>query len=539
MAQSDSLTRTNQNSSESISPPIQRLASPPTRTEKNHSTTISSPTTPREHTFNRHSSHCHPSFLDHASPPKSTKLRSRLRTAIIGFCVFAAMSIATDWWAHAQFNTFRYQWIYKPSRVSNPRSSSWKAIAQNYKGLPACDPFAEPGSVAFNETYYNDASWVPLGSSCPPSPDYLSALRAISLIPANASVEDRIHAIQHPVHDGPRSEGQAGEGREAVDLWGRPYPSLDFLRGKTILWLGDSVDRNGLQHFHELLGANFRGFSYTDIDGPIPEGWDYRSIPYEVELGLLEPRNRKKTEGLKNVGAQFAGLNARLVNGFFYGLDDINDFAVQVDWHAPGLAEQRIEELFKPMMDQFELETKEPPAFISIQSGLWDLAFFGRQNRQANQTTESPLTAIQLDWWQNRMRSVIRTLKVTWPNTPIWIRNTHRVGFDVRASGDWKHGLKYGLGDPNFVNFFSDVRVHQIQQMQEQVARAEGIPIFDWGKIWEGYQKFQDKVHPLKIPGGVLMNQALMHHIWMESVGRGNWDPSLTNHLGPLPHPRP
>ncbi|EGG02549.1 uncharacterized protein MELLADRAFT_72763 [Melampsora larici-populina 98AG31] len=92
---------------------------------------------------------------------------------------------------------------------------------------------------------------------------------------------------------------------------------------------------------------------------------------------------------------------------------------------------------------------------------------------------------------------------------------------------------------PGFVNFFSDVRVHQLQQMQDEVARNEGLPIFDWGKIWEGYQKYQDKVHPQQIPGGVLMNQALLHHVWMESIGRQNWDPSLTTGLGPLPHPRP
>lgn len=104
-----------------------------------------------------------------------------------------------------------------------------------------------------------------------------------------------------------------------VDIWGRPYPNLDFLRGKTILWLGDSVDRNGLQHLHELLDANVRGFSYTNIHGPVPQGWDPRSTPWEVDLGLLDPRNRNAT-GLKNPAAQFAGLNCRLVNGFFYGL---------------------------------------------------------------------------------------------------------------------------------------------------------------------------------------------------------------------------
>lgn len=108
------------------------------------------------------------------------------------------------------------------------------------------------------------------------------------------------------------------------------------------------------------------------------------------------------------------------------------------------------------MADQFAAEDHEAPAFISIQSGLWDLAFFGRRNREANMTTEAPLTAVQLDWWQNRMKSVIKTLKHTWPNTPIWIRKTHRVGDQYWASHDWNAGLKHGMGE-GFVNFFSDV----------------------------------------------------------------------------------
>lgn len=507
--------------------------------EKAHSSSTDSlPVSTPERYPQQHSSlHLPFHHENQSSPPKASKLRRRIRTLVIGICVFAAMSIATDWWAHAQFYSFRYPWIYQSTPNSNPNTTSWKTMSQHYRGLPACDPFSESGSVVFNEAFHHDANWVPFGSSCPPSPDYLSALRSILDVPINATLEHRNEVIQHPTYKGHHYGGQAGEGREHLDIWGRPYPSLDFLRGKTILWLGDSVDRNGLQHLHELLGANFRGFSYTDIDGPVPEGWDPRNTPWEVDLGLLNPRNRH-TPNPKNPAAQFAGLNCRVVNGFFYGLDDINEFSVQADWHAPGLAEQRIEELFQPMVDQFAAEAKEGPAFISLQSGLWDLAFFGRRNREANMTTEAPLTAVQLDWWQNRMRSVIRTLKVLWPNTPIWIRKTHRVGDQYWASHDWSPGLKHGMG-PGFVNFFSDVRVHQLQEMQDQVARTEGVPIFDWGKIWEGYQKYQDKVHPLQIPGGVLMNQALLHHVWMESIGRQNWDPSLTAGLGPLPHPRP
>jgi hypothetical protein len=54
-----------------------------------------------------------------------------------------------------------------------------------------------------------------------------------------------------------------------------------------------------------------------------------------------------------------------------------------------------------------------------------------------------------------------------------------------------------------FSNFFTNVRVHQIREMQEQVARDEGIPAFDFGDIWEGWQSHQQMVHPLIVCAGV------------------------------------
>lgn len=99
--------------------------------------------------------------------------------------------------------------------------------------------------------------------------------------------------------------------------------------------------------------------------------------------------------------------------------------------------------------------------------------------------------------------------------------------------------------------------------MQEQVAHETGIPAFDFGEIWEGWQSHQQMVHPLLVsfwilssslelqltrfpllllilvsttsllpsiapprlqyPGGPVFAQALIHHIWMESVGRDSW----------------
>lgn len=61
------------------------------------------------------------------------------------------------------------------------------------------------------------------------------------------------------------------------------------------------------------------------------------------------------------------------------------------------------------------------------------------------------------------------------------------------AEGDWAGGVQMGEG---FQNFFTDIRIHQIREMQKVIAREEGIPYYDFGHIWEGFQEYQDKVHP-------------------------------------------
>lgn len=122
------------------------------------------------------------------------------------------------------------------------------------------------------------------------------------------------------------------------------------------------------------------------------------------------------------------------------------------------------------------------------------------------------------------MLTVISHINSTWPGTPIWMRKLHRVGPVGGAScssfpsssiirqntnsdsvtrdaiDDWRHtGASDPGGSEGFSNFFTDVRIHQIREMQDQVAITAGIPSFDFGDIWEGWQSQQQMVHPLLV----------------------------------------
>lgn len=175
---------------------------------------------------------------------------------------------------------------------------------------------------------------------------------------------------------------------------------------------------------------------------------------------------------------------------------------------------------------------------------MWDLAFFGRQDRVSHLSTEIPLTHQRVEWWQRRMKQLIKHVSDTWPRVPIWVRKLHRVGPVGGASceswglrtrfrtampasrvlspstprtaahlagivsdrsvhlpaDDWRHtGREDHGGQSTFSNFFTDIRIHTIREMQDQVTRDLGVPAYDFGDSWEGWQAHQDMVHPKKV----------------------------------------
>jgi hypothetical protein len=67
------------------------------------------------------------------------------------------------------------------------------------------------------------------------------------------------------------------------------------------LILGDSVDRNGVEHLAKMLGLERYPVPYDDATkkGYVPEGWDFRGIPWIVEVPWLD---------------------LQFTNGFIYGL---------------------------------------------------------------------------------------------------------------------------------------------------------------------------------------------------------------------------
>ena len=74
------------------------------------------------------------------------------------------------------------------------------------------------------------------------------------------------------------------------------------------------------------------------------------------------------------------------------------------------------------------------------------------------------LSAEQLAWWQDRMRRVLAHVRHRFPKARLVLRKQHRVD----------EALK---GTP----YITNLRVHQLRHLQEEIARSEGVPTF--GKL--------------------------------------------------------
>ncbi|GAA6061836.1 hypothetical protein JCM10212_000753 [Sporobolomyces blumeae] len=370
--------------------------------------------------------------------------------------------------------------------------------------VPPCDPFQAPGRLLINLTSPLHTMWLPLDpAACPPLPPYLPALwtsihgkdRAFPTYPAATFPDEYRLMAAEPLTDKLAS---------IVEATAPPDP-ISFLRKRrvhppTVLLLGDSVDRNGLVQFCQLFRQNVTISHYHDIKihppGPYPadltrghgpkfDGWDQRGLMHRCEIPFANGR----------------GTAVRIVNGFHYGMDALDEFNTpdHTDWHAPGKIEDRIDKLVMPAIEQ--LGGPDKVDVVQIHSGMWDLALFGMQDDKTRWSLTTALTPEQLAWWQERMTHTIFHVRQRFPKARILFRKLHRT--DDMVAGTQ--------------------RVNQLRHLQEEVARTEGLPIFDFNRPLEGYQLFQEKVHPLLVPGGVVYAQNVLHQLQLALESPTSW----------------
>jgi len=266
---------------------------------------------------------------------------------------------------------------------------------------------------------------------------------------------------------------------------GEPVPST---RGASVLIVGDSVDRELVRFFH-----------------------------YAGKVRPLKPVPVLTTSEMTNSSAPL-GNNAN--NGFPKAVHYPQfDFTVR-NYHFCGLDRQGIwPDKQNPCNDPAPLEPRfaaleqwyktlpREPDLIIVQSSLWDIARFQREQYWADGgDAEVPGFSQEflLEWIQE-MSSFVRSLRGLVSNAPIIYRIMHEA---VATEGTWfkpAGSTKDVLGPT-----FSELRVHQIREAQRYVADKEGLDVLPLGDVLIGHRGWlRDDIHP-GIPGNALYAEMIL-----------------------------
>lgn len=219
-----------------------------------------------------------------------------------------------------------------------------RAIPTLLPSIALSDPYAQPGRLVYDRADPLATRWLPFGKVLP-SPDWHNLVRlagnfAFPDIRWNGCQPNQDVWQSKPIR--PLDELKHAQ---AVLIQQDALRAVAHLKDTTILMLGDSVDRNLLQHLSMLYQTPAMTETYN---GSTPDADQSRALGYPHLLSLPEP------------------LNLNIVNGFFYGvMDKGEEFSSSHDWSAPGQAEDRVDELFKVYVDRKGLA----PSLIALHSG--------------------------------------------------------------------------------------------------------------------------------------------------------------------------
>jgi hypothetical protein len=237
------------------------------------------------------------------------------------------------------------------------------------------DPYLEPGILTTNTTDIAQNYWTPFNPQCPRSQHFL---------------------------------------QDVIDR--KPLP---WLQGRTLLMVGDSVDRNNLRFFCELVNStNMRvttmenlsevSFGDTDLD------------PFNMDPGdLTKPRICRIDE-----------YDFEIINFFHYGMLDEEIWTDKAVYTPPGTIEKRI-----PLLRGLFENYGRRPDFILLGSGalstsqltagLWDLAGWVKQDAFNYAPIVNSVAQERLEHWLDRAEEFLDIITGIFPDTFLLWRSLH------------------------------------------------------------------------------------------------------------------
>lgn len=260
------------------------------------------------------------------------------------------------------------------------------------------------------------------------------------------------------------------------------FKDLQWMKNKTILLIGDSIDRNLVIHFGRRALAGTKGTHRFYIP----------SDQIKVPVTKLESHQ---------IGiAHVPELNLTIYNWFFMGVlvqEEVPFFHPRED--LPQDFTSKLRKFYLPLLEK---EGGLPfPDLVVFNTGFWDLEFLAR-SRAARYPLSTPsgevtrfeaprdsetdlgdgnaLSLQELSVHRHRFRSFISTLQSSLRKIQVEKKVDKKIGYMYRSMQ---------LGNATDRNAFSATRVRQIDASNLALVKQMGIRVLEWGKMTVGLDR--------------------------------------------------
>lgn len=317
---------------------------------------------------------------------------------------------------------------------------------------PSCDPFAQPGALFLNIENVSSTVWEPFDKTCKPS----------HLLPLVEMVMES----------------------DVID----PRAALPWLVNKTVVLIGDSIERFSLDYFCEVMDGDLGLIdpSHPWSPAPFQNGRDeLREDAETVKTWVADGRPHwcRISDG---------DINLNLLSFFMYGTAEYAEFEKQEavfsrpHYYAPVQLSERIDHWVLGTLERAGLTAD----VVHFSSCLWDVMHWSEvDSRQAlsQDVVHAPFAAMnRLEWYRTRLSSALDKVEQAFPTAALVWRRGHEVPcgqFHVPCA-----------------------RNAQFNSVADDVVskRRERWGVDETGSMIRGHAEFfKDKVHPGKVFRGL------------------------------------
>lgn len=338
------------------------------------------------------------------------------------------------------------------------------------------DPYRRPGYLQIVEEDYRQTRWVPYTEDFlnAPEPTYARypAVENADVYFNQTHVEDQFleaastprHWMLRAVQENYRRREAKADAKKPADFESeKKAGALDWLWGRRVLLLGDSVDRFMLQFFCEEFGYGMQqGVPHTTATCEIPS----------LNLTIIH--------------WHYAG--SWHYRPDWWWMSDMKEIAFEDRWKS----------LWAPTMDTHVRGPNGQPDLIIWQNGLWDqraLREAGKAHYPGNETlgmTERQLAWQEIRFVGARVKKFVQAVHKEFPNVPTMFR-----AITVHRNSN-----------------ATDANIYELDRLSRAIAEQAGHEMFEWGRIVTAFSMlYKDETHTGKGPGSWLWGNMILEYL--------------------------